>query len=206
MSDICACGCGASLAGMRADAVYASEACSKRARRADSPDKARTGPGSRGGNVRSVEQADYLHRQHKQQWTAKIRRHIARTLLETGRFFADDMAALEVPEEFSSIIGSQTATFAGQEFMVAIGRRRVEHKAANARKANVYEVTEKGRRELPKLVGVGSGVPSPQGTERRKAAVHCATADSDEPLSLLPDTAGQDRARSAFTDPEDVAA
>jgi len=38
----CACGCGASLASLRADAVYASEACSKRARRAASPDKART--------------------------------------------------------------------------------------------------------------------------------------------------------------------
>lgn len=40
---ICLCGCGASLAGLRADAVYASEACSKRARRAASPDKGRTG-------------------------------------------------------------------------------------------------------------------------------------------------------------------
>jgi hypothetical protein len=47
----CRCGCGASLAGMRSDAFYASEACSKRHRRAKtrmaaeraaSPDKART--------------------------------------------------------------------------------------------------------------------------------------------------------------------
>jgi hypothetical protein len=156
MTKFCDCGCGTPLAGMRADAVYASEACSKRARRANSPDKARTGVGSRGGNVRSKEQADYLHRQYKLQWTAKIRRHIARTLLETGRFFADDMAALEVPEEHSAIIGSQTASFAAQRFMVAIGRRKVEHKAANARKANVYEVTDKGRSELSKLVGLGA--------------------------------------------------
>lgn len=40
---ICACDCGASLAGMRADAVYASEACKKRAQRATSRDKAGTG-------------------------------------------------------------------------------------------------------------------------------------------------------------------
>lgn len=39
---LCACGCGSSLAELRADAIYASEACSKRARRAASPDKART--------------------------------------------------------------------------------------------------------------------------------------------------------------------
>jgi hypothetical protein len=38
----CACDCGASLAGLRADAVYASEACAKRAKRAANPDKART--------------------------------------------------------------------------------------------------------------------------------------------------------------------
>jgi len=38
----CACGCGATIDHLRADAVYASETCSKRARRAASPDKART--------------------------------------------------------------------------------------------------------------------------------------------------------------------
>lgn len=39
----CACGCGASLAGMRSDARWASDACRKRAKRTPSPDKARTG-------------------------------------------------------------------------------------------------------------------------------------------------------------------
>jgi hypothetical protein len=37
----CACGCGASLAGMRSDAIYHSEACEKRARRARNPDTER---------------------------------------------------------------------------------------------------------------------------------------------------------------------
>lgn len=45
----CGCGCGASLAGMRADALYRSEACSKRAKRARSTDKARTRRPSRNG-------------------------------------------------------------------------------------------------------------------------------------------------------------
>lgn len=45
----CACGCGASLSGLRADAVYASESCSKRAKRAASADKGRTRRESRNG-------------------------------------------------------------------------------------------------------------------------------------------------------------
>jgi hypothetical protein len=42
MSRVCACGCEASLVGLRSDAVWASDACRKRAQRAASPDKART--------------------------------------------------------------------------------------------------------------------------------------------------------------------
>lgn len=42
MTRICGCGCGASLAGMRADAAYHSEACKKRAERARSRDRAGT--------------------------------------------------------------------------------------------------------------------------------------------------------------------
>lgn len=41
MSRECGCGCGRSLAGMRADAVWWTDACRKRAQRAPSPDKAR---------------------------------------------------------------------------------------------------------------------------------------------------------------------
>jgi len=46
---ICACKCGASLDGMRADALYANEACRKRHERASSADKARTRRPSRNG-------------------------------------------------------------------------------------------------------------------------------------------------------------
>ena len=38
----CRCGCGASLAGMRADAQWASRACAMRAKRSASANKART--------------------------------------------------------------------------------------------------------------------------------------------------------------------
>lgn len=46
---VCACGCGASLADLRSDAVYASESCRKRAERANSADKGRTRRLSRDG-------------------------------------------------------------------------------------------------------------------------------------------------------------
>lgn len=45
----CACNCGASLAGMRANAVYASPACRMRARRAAVANKTRTRRKSRDG-------------------------------------------------------------------------------------------------------------------------------------------------------------
>jgi hypothetical protein len=83
------------------------------------------------------------------------------TLLSTGYFFADDLHALGVPEQHSAVIGSQTASFAAKELMVAFTRRKVEHAAANGRKANVYRITEKGRQELSKLVGVDANVPGP---------------------------------------------
>lgn len=51
---ICACGCGDLLYGMRADAVYRSEACKKRAQRSNSGDKAGTRRPSRDGNGTKV--------------------------------------------------------------------------------------------------------------------------------------------------------
>lgn len=49
MSRFCKCGCGASLDGLRADALYHSDACRKRAKRTPSPDKARKRRQSRDG-------------------------------------------------------------------------------------------------------------------------------------------------------------
>jgi hypothetical protein len=51
---LCACGCGASLAGLRSDAVYVSEAHAKAHRRRDSADKARTRRPSREGKGAKV--------------------------------------------------------------------------------------------------------------------------------------------------------
>lgn len=47
---VCRCGCGASLAGLRSDAIYHSEACKKRAQRAKRRDKGGTRRPSRDGN------------------------------------------------------------------------------------------------------------------------------------------------------------
>lgn len=54
MKSYCACGCGASLTGMRAGAVYASPACRMRARRAEVANKTRTRRASRDGRGTKV--------------------------------------------------------------------------------------------------------------------------------------------------------
>lgn len=61
---LCACGCGASLAGMRSDAVFYSEACKKRSQREHSRDRAGTrGPSDR-SRVLSALQAAASHGLH----------------------------------------------------------------------------------------------------------------------------------------------
>ena len=125
---------------------------------------ASNGSGSRGGNVRHVQEARELQEQSKEKarWTLIAREHIARTLLETGFFHADDMAPFGIPEEHCNVIGSQIASFRNRKLMMAVGERKCQHKAANGRKAKIYRITDLGRKEL---AGVSAGVPSPQGTE-----------------------------------------
>lgn len=162
-----------------------------------------SGPGSRGGNVRSVEHADALHKQHKEHWTARVRAHMANTLLTTGFFHIDDLDALDVPEAHCNIKGSQVSAFRGSKWMVRVGERKVEHPAANARKAGIYKVTDLGRQELPKeIVGLDAGVPNPQGPAGVVGPSLGTSVESSEPVPLFPDASPADRPLSAFTDQE----
>ena len=197
--------CGRHLITQRADAEFCDQDCknawhNEQRRKQGATSKRLTGAsggvGSRGGNVRSVEEARSLHAEHKAEWTAKVSGHIAATLLATGRFHADDLAPLEIPEEHSAIAGSQTSRFVGKGWMVEVGRRKCQHKAANGRKAGIYEITDRGRKELPQLVGVGAGGGNDSRKERfLETPIMEASADSGEPesLSLLPDEVGRER-------------
>jgi hypothetical protein len=136
-----------------------------------------SGAGSRGGDVRSVQEARSLHAEHKPEWSQKVRAHIALTLIETGAFHADDLQPLQIPEAHSAVIGSQIASYVNRKLMRKVGERKCIHKAANGRKAAIYEITDLGRKTL---AGVGAGSVCPSGT----------SADSGESAGCSDDTEG----------------
>lgn len=170
---VCACGCGANLGTQRSNAIYKSRACAMSLRRAGNgttraakanTSRTRERVGSRGGNLRSVGEAREAQESSKEKarWTLIAREHIARTLTTTGYFHADDMAPLGIPEQHCNVIGSQIASYVNRKLMKKVGERKCSHKAANGRKAAIYRITDLGR---DRLVGISTGVPSPQGTE-----------------------------------------
>lgn len=114
------------------------------------------GVGSRGGNVRSVQEARDLQgeQKDKRDWGGAIDERIRLTLLETGHFHADDLDALEVPPEHCNLKGTRAAWFRNKRYMGSTGvYRKVSHAAANGRKAPIYRITKLGRE---KLVGLSS--------------------------------------------------
>lgn len=163
--------------------MYASDACRKRAERAASPDKGRTG--SRGGTVRSVEEARELQEAsaEKAEWSLKVRRQIALSLLTTGRYHPDDLDCLGIPPACANVIGAQTNSFSRRHFMFEVGRRKISHKAANGRKAAIWQRDDSHIDELRKLAGVGSD--NPEGT----SGAHRA-APLDRPGGLSHDADG----------------
>jgi hypothetical protein len=177
--------CGRELIGKRLGAEYCDSSCradASRLRHGTLDDRRQTltnaaGVGSRGGNIRTVEDARTLQSVHKPEWTERIRRHIGRTLITFGAFHADDLQPLEVPEIHSAIVGSQIASYVNRRLMVKVGERRCIHKAANGRKAAIYEITTKGRAELAGL-----------DTENREG-----TAGSDSPASSPAPSTGRSR-------------
>jgi hypothetical protein len=184
---VCACGCGESLVALRADSRYISRAHEMSLRRRDwgsseaaSAHAASTGVGSRGGNVRSIEQARDLQETFKQDWSRRVKLHIARTLLATGHFHADDLAALEIPTDHTNIRGAQIGSFASTGLMEPTGvERPMAHAAANSRKGKIFRITEKGRRELPRMLA-GAGA-----TEEKQGEGSAGTHDSG-PFATAP--------------------
>ena len=172
----CACGCGASLAGLRADAVYASEACSKRARRAASPDKARTEHPL--AEARAEQEASRLNRD----LGALIRAAIVRRLSECPyRVHADDLESdfpAEHVERCRKLAPAQFGGLAGAGDIREVERRKSKVPSRKGAKSGVYEFTISGRQKL--LAGVRAGVPKPQGPEGSPSTPLCASADPGE--------------------------
>lgn len=236
---VCACGCGANLGDQRSTARYKARSCYMSLARAggETPravsahiSRTRDRVGARGGDVRSVQEARGIQEEEpeKARWTLIVREQIARTLLDTGYFHADDVDPLGVPEQHCNIIGSQIASFKNRQLMEPTGAvRKVTHRAANSRKAPIYRITAKGRKEL--TVGVGSDnregnsglrIPEPStGRSESAGARSSLTADpGSQPGPETPVGSGAseetapesdrlfepepERPRSAFTDRE----
>jgi hypothetical protein len=116
------------------------------------------GVGTRGGNVRSVQEARDLQTASKQldRWRLAMEVQAHRTLIQTGHFHVDDLDALNLPPEAFGVRGTLVNSIRCTGVMESTGvYRKVAHAAANARKAPIYRITETGRQELPKLAGMG---------------------------------------------------
>jgi hypothetical protein len=166
---ICACGCGTSLSDLRSDAVYRSEACSKRLQRAARPDK---DPTRTIAEVRAEQEAAKTH------WSMIVREGIIEVLKATGAYHADDLDHLGVPDKHRNIIGSQTAKLVNQKWMIEAGRRKSVIPSRNGAKSGIYQLTALGKQ---KLVGVSAGVPSPQGTEGASCPVSAGVDSGEKP-------------------------
>jgi hypothetical protein len=135
------------------------------------------GVGARGGNVRSVTEARQLQTASKSldRWRLVMEVQIHRTLLGTGRFHVDDLDCLDLPAEAFGVRGTLVNAVRASGVMRSTGvTRKVAHKAANARKAPIYEITPQGRTELmkqhPTLVGLDTH--NPEGTAGGEASTH----------------------------------
>lgn len=88
------------------------------------------------------------------QWELIAREKVARTLLETGRFTADDLSDVNMPTEYRRHVhGAVTGFFAGVEaFMDFVGRQKSSRPSRKGGKNDLYRVNAKGLRELPGLL------------------------------------------------------
>lgn len=231
---LCGCGCRASLAGMRADAVYHSEACKKRAQRRYSRDKA--------GTVHPLAEAraDQEASKLKSDLSALIYQGIVERLT-VAPLHADELEPLYPAEHRNlcrKLAPAQFGSLASRRYIRKIGERKSKFRSRNAAKSGIYEFTRLGRERLVGVdveregldddpLGVDPGdrdrpqvdavVPPKEGFwpdpvrdsvdssgEGSPAADRSALVAAGEPRPTLFDV--EERPRSAWTDPEEMAA
>jgi hypothetical protein len=149
----CGCGCGASLAGLRSDATYASEACSRRARRAASPDKARTEHPL--VEAREAQEATKL----KDHYSQVIYQGIIKRL-ERGPVHADDLEDLFPDSDRTmcrKLVGAQFGSLASRHYIREKERRKSSIASRKGAKSSVWEFTQKGRERLAGYRAGGAG-------------------------------------------------
>ena len=155
--------------------MYASEACSKRARRAASPDKART------EHPLQAVRDERATKKHNRDLGGLIKQAIVDQIKTTGECHADDLVGLYPVGEVDLCRRLATAQFGsmtGAELIREKERRKSTISARKGAKSGVYVFTEKGRAQLVgRSSGIGDGA-SP-GALARAASGENAGAGSD---------------------------
>jgi hypothetical protein len=131
------CGCGADLSEYRADAVFRSEAHSKKLKRLASADIA---------PKKTVAEARALQEDAKAHWSMVVDEAIVRHFRRDpgGTFHADDLESLGIPDDHRNVIGSQIAKWVNRKRMVECGRRASTVPSRNGAKSNEYRLTKTG--------------------------------------------------------------
>lgn len=94
----------------------------------------------------------------KRMWRLAIEVQIGETLLATGYFHADDLDPLGIPAQHCQLAGTRTGAVRSEGLMEKTGVERARaNPASNYRKAAIYRITAKGRRELAKWIDERKG-------------------------------------------------
>jgi hypothetical protein len=142
----CACGCGASLADQRADAVYRSDACAKRLQRRGTPDIDPTKHALDEVRARGEESKE------KARWALVAREQILRVLLAKGSVTASDLDPLGVPAPHVNVCSSWFGHYSRQKLMRKVGWQTSEKPSRKSSPIFTFEITDKGRAEIPGLL------------------------------------------------------
>ncbi len=150
--------------------------------------------GSRGGNVRSVEEAGQLQQTHKPTSSERAYAAICAALLKYGRYHRNLLPDLDLPPDDLNCIGSQVSVIKRQGYMVKVGEERNRTVASNARWSPVYEITRLGRERLTAGVAAGSGDRTRKGSPLEAPSVEPSGDPGEQSAPTgVPSPKGSDR-------------
>ena len=148
---VCACGCGASLDGMKVTAVYRSEACSKRLSRAPRPDIDPTQKPSGGS---------------KSEWQRVAEEsilqcfHAHRSDVEPYAFHSDDLWHV-IPDDHRGVISLAVMALVNKKLIVGCGYRKSVIPSRKRSPSQEYRLTELGVERIAGLRAVALPAPGP---------------------------------------------
>lgn len=187
---VCACGCGIDLSDMKANAVWFDRSHYMRLYRAEQAGRIAANPhATRTRHALDEVRGDAEENPEKARWTLIVREQIARTLIHTGYFSAADLEPLGIPAAHGNVCTSQIGTFASRRLMEKVRWRKSEKPSRKGGILWTFRITEKGRKELPKIIA-GTGAT---GEKQREGTAGASTAPSTDPsFQDAPTPAGAD--------------